>query len=662
MKSIKWNLILCFSILILVVSMVYSLVSINTTRNAVSNEVEKSLEQLTFEGARLSESRIETQIRTLEVLARTEEIEGMDWEQQQPILQRQAERSNFLALGIVTPDGTAYYNNGDTAQLGDRNYIQLAFNGEANVSDLIVSALTNEIVMMYAVPIERDGSVVGVLIGRRDGVALSNVTDGLGIGEQGYAYMINHEGTVVAHPNRDHVFNQWNPIEDVKDNPSIESVANHVSRVIDEKRGINAYSFGSDNLYSAYAPIEGSEWIIVTVANQDEVLSALPRLQRNIIIIALIILVISITISYLIGNSICNPIIKTISYADKIAALDITENVPSKFTKRKDEVGLLAFSIQTVMENLREFLRQVTNISQQVASSSEELTATSHQSSTAADEVARTIEEIALSANEQAKDTEGGVSKTVELSSIIEEDLEDMAQITNATNELTELKDDGVENIKLLINKTKDSDRAIKAIYQSTIDTNQSAEKINEASRLIESIAEQTNLLALNAAIEAARAGEAGKGFAVVAEEIRTLAEQSTRSVKDIDNMLKVLQRNSQNSVKTMQEVLTIIEEQVSSVDVTEKKFEGISMQIENVKDTVSKSVSSVEAMDKMKNELANVMQNLAAVAEENAAGTQEASASVEEQTASMGEIASASEALAQLAEDMQQSISKFKY
>ncbi|ABR49084.1 methyl-accepting chemotaxis sensory transducer [Alkaliphilus metalliredigens QYMF] len=662
MKSIKTKLIVYFCILILLVSGSFAFISLTTASDAVINEAESALTGLAQEGAKLTESRIETSMQSLETIARNRDVESMDFEQQQIALQKQIEGTGFLALGIVHPDGTTYYQDGATAELGDRGYVIKAFNGESNVSDIITSRVTNSAVLMYAVPIKNNGSVVGVLIGRRDGNALSAITDDMGFGEQGYAYMINGEGTIIAHPDRERVMNQWNPIEEANGDEELKPVAEYLKIVMAEKAGVTDYRFEGDNLYSGFYNIEGTDWIIVITANEEEVLAAIPGLQRSIALTTFIILIISIILCYLIGNSIVKPIIATIEHSKKIASLDITEDVPETFMRRKDEVGSLAIAFQTITDNLRAFIKHIAETAEQVAASSEELTATSQQSATAADEVAKTIEQIAESANEQAKDTEGGVLKTDELSKIIEADLKDMELISEAMKQLTLLKDEGVETVKGLTVKTKNNEKAIQTIYESTVETNESAEKIGEVSKLIEGIAEQTNLLALNAAIEAARAGEAGKGFSVVAEEIRKLAEQSARSVQEIDDMLKKLQNNSQNAVKTMKDVSSVIKEQVESVEITESKFDGIAGQVESVKGIVNKSVESVESMNARKNELAGIMQSLAAIAEENAAGAEEASASVEEQTASMIEISDASEALARLSEEMQGSIGKFKY
>jgi methyl-accepting chemotaxis protein len=133
---------------------------------------------------------------------------------------------------------------------------------------------------MYATPIERDGKVVGALIGSRDGNALSEVTDDTGFGKDGYGYMINSNGTVVGHPDRDKVLNQFNPIEEVKSNESLRSLATLFEKVLTEKTGISSYFFEGNDLYAAYAPIKGTNWIFVITANEQEVLSAIPSLQK----------------------------------------------------------------------------------------------------------------------------------------------------------------------------------------------------------------------------------------------------------------------------------------------------------------------------------------------------------------------------------------------
>ncbi|SET54370.1 methyl-accepting chemotaxis sensory transducer with Cache sensor, partial [Natronincola peptidivorans] len=530
MKSIKTKLIVYFSIVILGISATLGIITLQTVSRTIVSEAEETLELLVEDGRKLVGSRVEIQIRMAEMVAALEDIASMDWEIQQPILTRAIERSDFLSMAIVYPDGTTYDYAGVVINLGDRDYVQKAFSGEVGISNIIIARGTGELSMMYGIPIEKDGEIVGVLVARASADFLSTVTDDMGFGSSGYAYLINGEGTIIAYPDRERVLDQFNPIEAAVVEEDYRPVAQQFERMLEEQRGISTYSFEGNDLYCAYAPIENTDWILVITANEGDILDSLPILQRNIMLATLIILIISIILCYIISKGIAEPIINLTLIIERISKYDLSFDQNSKamkYLEKKDEIGSITRALGTMQKNFIALIQDISSTSQQVASSSEELTATSQQSSMAAEEVARTIEEIAKSANEQAKDTEGGVLKTDELSKIIEEDLEDMEQISKATKQLALLKNEGIETIKSLTEKTKNSNKAIETIYQSTVNTNESAERIGEASKLIEGIAEQTNLLALNAAIEAARAGEAGKGFAVVAEEIRKLAEQS---------------------------------------------------------------------------------------------------------------------------------------
>lgn len=661
MKSIKTRLLIYFSILILVSSITLGLVSLQRASASLTQEAEKALNSIAEDAAKLTVSRVETQKKAIEIISINSGIQSMNWEIQQPILQEQIKSTNFLVLGVVQPDGTTNYSDGSTAQLGDREYVKKALSGELNVSDLLVSKVTNTVVLMYAAPIKMDGKVVGALVGRSDGNALSEITDDTGYGVSGYAYMINSKGTVVAHKDRDKVLTQFNPIEEAKKDESLKSTATLFEKILAERKGINNYNYSGNDLYAAYSPIEGSNWILVITANEAEVLAAMSSLGNTIIMIMVVVLLISIAVTYFVGSSITKPIIESVKHTERIAALDITQDIPKLYLKRKDEIGSFANSLQSITNSLRGIISEISNSSEQMAAASEELTATSQQSATAAEEVSKTVEEIARGASDQARNTEEGSSKAILLGKTIEKDLGYMKALNASSNNVADVVSEGLVEIENLSKITEESNEATKEIYEVILKTNDSSNKIGQASSVIASIADQTNLLALNAAIEAARAGEAGKGFAVVADEIRKLAEQSSASTKSIDGMVGELQSNAQYAVKTMERVSSISTEQTKSVVNSKEKYLLISKAMEAANKAVEQLNVSGEEMEIMKNEILDTLQNLSAIAEENSAATEQATASMQEQSASMEEIAGASESLSNLAQNLQTVIMKFK-
>lgn len=661
MKSIKTKLLLSFSVLIISVAILISFFATVTGSEMLSESAQNTVDLMAEDGAKLVKSRMETVIKELSVISQQNEIRSMSLNNQLVILNEAKGYSVFMDLAIVQKNGTATYTDGSEKDLSDRDYITKALAGEANISDVIISKVTGEAVIMVAVPIKNGDAVVGALIGRLNGTALSDVTNDTGYGEKGYAYMLNNSGQVIAHPNSDMVMNQVNPIVEAETQPSYQSLSKAIQVMLEKRNGFIDYQFEGKSIYSGYAEVPGTDWIIVVTANKDEVLSDIPALQGKMILILVIGLVYSLIIVYLIGNTITKPMIAVTKLSKKIADLDVSENVPAKYLRWKDENGILANAMQSIMDNLRSIIGEITDASLQVSSTAQELTATAEQSAMSAEEVSRTVEEIAKGASEQASNTETGSNEAIKLGELIEQSRNHMHNMNMASNKVTEVVNGGLKEIDHLTGISEESASATKEIYDIILKTNESTEQIGEASNVISAIAEQTNLLALNASIEAARAGEAGKGFAVVADEIKKLAGQSAKSTEYIDGIISELKAVVDRAVEAMERVNEISKEQFDSVISTKQKYELIMDAMEETNTAVTQLNDSEEEMGVSKNQILDMLQTLSAIAEENAASTEEASSAMVEQSASMEEIAKSSERLALLASSLQEIIMKFK-
>jgi len=413
---------------------------------------------------------------------------------------------------------------------------------------------------------------------------------------------------------------------------------------------------------TAYEPIKNKEgenigiWYVgVPNTYYDELVSSF---KKNVSLIIIISLIFIVAVSSLILNKLLKPLSILEKATYKIAEGDFTNNVE---INSKDELGKLGNAFNKMTNDIRGILTKVSSTANIVSDSSKELSSQSMEVSEISNEIGRNIEELAEGAQNQAKEAESGSEVIIGLGNLINEEQKNIEKLSNSSESVNESIIAGLSAIKELIQNTDESSKAAKEIVDVINDTNRNTSEIGNVTTVIASIAEQTNLLALNAAIEAARAGEHGKGFAVVADEIRKLAEESTKSTKEIDNIVTELTTSVNNAVNKMKTITLIFETQTEKVNETENKFNEISKAIKVTEEIVSELFVSSSKMNENKTKALEVIQNVSAISEEYAANTEEASASTEEQTASINEISNASDKLYDLIKELDKFIATFK-
>lgn len=376
-----------------------------------------------------------------------------------------------------------------------------------------------------------------------------------------------------------------------------------------------------------------------------------------VIIIASIALGLSITV--FISRNIANPIKKVTTGLDEIANGNLL--IDTIHIKNKDEVGLMAETFNKMLTDLKSIVGKVRDSSSQLAVSAEELSASSEQSLASSQMVATSTEQQLMTSDTQVKLMVSSVDAMRELNT-------GMNQISESNEEMLRSSD----NVHKLVSKGStvitDVANQMETIHQTFNETNsimvemeKHSNEIQNITSLITEISEQTNLLALNAAIEAARAGDYGKGFAVVANEVKKLAEQSKNSADEIQKMINQIQKASGDAVQAITNGGVKVNEGITKTNESLHVFKEIETSVEDVIDKVESVSAAIEEIHAIADSVTESVIKVETLAKDAAAYSNDSSAATEQQLAVNQEISSSAHSLADLAEKLQQEVSKFK-
>ena len=329
-------------------------------------------------------------------------------------------------------------------------------------------------------------------------------------------------------------------------------------------------------------------------------------------------------------DTVVRPIHESGTVLKSIAEGDLTVRMTGMYlgdyNLMKNNLNLLAESFNKALMEVSNAVQATANASAEISSSSEQMSSGSHNQSMQTSEVAAAIEEMTKT-----------ILSTTQNTSDAAEAAKNAGKTAKSGGEIVKETIEGMNRIAKVVSKSAETVQVL----------GKSSDQIGEIIQVIDDIADQTNLLALNAAIEAARAGEQGRGFAVVADEVRKLAERTSKATKEIASTIKKIQTETSVAVKAMSQGQEEIEKGRNLANEAGKSLEQIIVESQQVVDIVSQVAAASEEQSTTAEEISNNVEKINNVTKENASGIEQ--------------IARSSEDLNSLAGNLQQLVAQFK-
>lgn len=566
-KSLRFShkILLAASLIVILAFSLFTLYNDYLQRNAIREDLENYLAEMGASTSTNIRNLFDGRIKLVENLAQNI---AQDPTKAETLMGQNALVSSFLTVYLGKVDGG--FSVRPDAKMPEgydprtRPWYKDGMNAAgATLTEPYIDMTTNKMVIGI---LSKVSSSVGVVGGDLALDGLVQIINSLNFGGMGYAFLVNDQGKILVHPDKDLVMKSLSDL-----------FPQHTPKLTGELTEVQ--SEGQARLLT-FTPITGlpsANWYIGLSVDKDKAFSMLSTFRTSAVIATVVAVVIIIGLLGLLISVLMQPL-----HTMTRAMEDIAEG-EGDLTKRlrihnHDEFGILGTAFNRFVERIHSSISEVSSATEQVNEVALRVISASNSSMTNSDEQSNRTNSVAAAINElgaAAQEIAGNAAQASQHASsarlLAEEGQQVVERNIAAMNRLSDLIVSSSGHIETLNNKTVN---------------------IGQILEVITSISQQTNLLALNAAIEAARAGEAGRGFAVVADEVRNLAHRTQESAQQVQTMIEELQVGARASVETMDQSQRHSQDSVQIANQAGERLDSVTVRISEI-DGMNQSVAT---------------------------------------------------------------------
>ncbi|NLG85932.1 MAG: methyl-accepting chemotaxis protein, partial [Firmicutes bacterium] len=608
--SIRWLFVITLLVLSILPLLLVSTVNYKVTQKELNHNNEITMMQSAETLAQTIDSWLEQNVASLEKLAENPLLKTNDIDKIKNLLENVASSNSAIdSCFLADANGNFIDSTGVTGSIADREYFQQAKMGKIAISDMTVDKVTGKKVIFMAAPVA--GTEEKIVAWGVDSSILLGWVRTAQYGKTGYASLYDRRGVCLAHPDQEQIFH-FNLLDSSSE--SLHKVA--VAAYNQTETLVSRYDLEGHDMTAAIAMIPSTGWRLAMSVPTLELQALASDLLRVNLAITAAATVVIVILAFIISNKLSQPISKLAEAGKRLAEGDLTMKTD---IKSNNEIGLLAETLNTSVGSLRELVKKVVGITEELSGSAEELSASSEQTQQALEQVTATLQEIAQGANDQAVTTQNAVEMALKINQQTDNAALETINLTKAADSLEALANQGKDAMGNLIARTKENSASGAKVAEVINNMAAQAKDVGTILEVINTIADQTNLLALNAAIEAARAGEHGRGFAVVADEVRKLAEESGHATEEIAQILNKIRSSADGAVGEMDTANQVIQNQMEAIVQTNKAWDNIYQAVIQVKDSTQTVAGSAEQIKDYVEKITDSIESIAAVSQENA-------------------------------------------